>query len=187
MASSQGDIRASPMAYQAVRTLPKLPLPLRPESRDAEYLLVRLPVRPVDHQAQSLAIALRSPATERSSEIRYSPDIHTSGTVAAKTPATSTARDAEYLLVGLLVRPVGHQAQYLASSGRPLLSGPTRWISGQNSASVGRVFDERLGAMLLLVLAGCRRARLRPVSSASYTTPAHAACPASRCRCVRCA
>ena len=53
------------MAYPAVRSLPKLPLPLRPE---AEYLIVGLLVRPVGHQAQSLVIALRSPATERSSD-----------------------------------------------------------------------------------------------------------------------
>ena len=32
MASSQGDVRPSPMAYPAVRPLPKLPLPLRPET-----------------------------------------------------------------------------------------------------------------------------------------------------------
>ena len=32
MASSQGDVRSSPMAYPAVRSLPKLPLPLRPET-----------------------------------------------------------------------------------------------------------------------------------------------------------
>eukprot|EP00964_Phaeocystis_antarctica_P071148 scaffold43363_cov95-Phaeocystis_antarctica.AAC.1 len=32
MASSQGDVRSSPMAYPAVRPLPKLPLPLRPET-----------------------------------------------------------------------------------------------------------------------------------------------------------
>ena len=51
--------RSSPMAYPAVRSLPKLPLPLRPE---AEYLIVGLLVRPVGHQAQSLAIAMRSPA-----------------------------------------------------------------------------------------------------------------------------
>ena len=45
----------------------------RAEARDAEYLLVRLLVRPVGHQAQSFAIALWSPATERSSDlIRYS-------------------------------------------------------------------------------------------------------------------
>ena len=74
MASSQGDVRPSPMAYPAVRSLPKLPLPLRPE---AEYLIVGLPVRPAGHQAQSLVIALRSPATKRSSDLnRYSPDIH---------------------------------------------------------------------------------------------------------------
>ena len=33
MASSWGDFRPSPMAYPAVRTLPKLPLPVRPETR----------------------------------------------------------------------------------------------------------------------------------------------------------
>ena len=32
MASSQGDVWSTPMAYPAVRTLPKLPLPLRPET-----------------------------------------------------------------------------------------------------------------------------------------------------------
>eukprot|EP00964_Phaeocystis_antarctica_P086573 scaffold54847_cov33-Phaeocystis_antarctica.AAC.1 len=32
MASSQSDVRPSPMAYPAVRSLPKLPLPLRPET-----------------------------------------------------------------------------------------------------------------------------------------------------------
>jgi hypothetical protein len=32
MASSQGDVRSSPMAYPAVRPLPKLPLPLRPDT-----------------------------------------------------------------------------------------------------------------------------------------------------------
>ena len=36
-------------------------------ARDAEYLLVGLLVRPVGHQDQSLVIALRSPATKRSS------------------------------------------------------------------------------------------------------------------------
>eukprot|EP00964_Phaeocystis_antarctica_P014147 scaffold7785_cov57-Phaeocystis_antarctica.AAC.3 len=35
MASSQGDVRSSPMAYPAVRSLPKLPLPLRPETGPA--------------------------------------------------------------------------------------------------------------------------------------------------------
>ena len=33
MASSQGDVRSSPMAYPAVRPLPKLPLPVRPDTR----------------------------------------------------------------------------------------------------------------------------------------------------------
>ena len=37
MFSSQGDVRSSPMAYPAVRSLPKLPLLLRPEH--ADYLL----------------------------------------------------------------------------------------------------------------------------------------------------
>ena len=32
MASSQGDVRPSPMAYPAVRPLPKLPLPPRPDT-----------------------------------------------------------------------------------------------------------------------------------------------------------
>ena len=32
MASSQGDVRSSPMAYPAVRPLPKLPLPPRPDT-----------------------------------------------------------------------------------------------------------------------------------------------------------
>ena len=32
MASSQGDVRSSPMAYPAVRPLPKLPLPVRPDT-----------------------------------------------------------------------------------------------------------------------------------------------------------
>ena len=78
MASSLGDVRPSPMAYPAVRSLPKLPRPLRPE---AEYLIVELPVRPVGDQAQSLVIALRSPATKRSSDLnRYSPDIHSDTT-----------------------------------------------------------------------------------------------------------
>ena len=79
MASSQGEVRPSPMAYPrypAVRTLPKLPL-LYLSARDPEYLVVGLLVRPVGHQAQSLAIALRSPTTKRSSDLnRYSPDIH---------------------------------------------------------------------------------------------------------------
>ena len=76
MASSQGDVRSSPMAYPAVRSLPKLPRPLRPE---AEYLIVELLVRPVVHQAQSLVIALRSPATKRSSDLyRFTRYIHPS-------------------------------------------------------------------------------------------------------------
>ena len=43
MASSQGDVRSSPMAYPAVRPLPKpnlpLPLPSTARLRDADYLL----------------------------------------------------------------------------------------------------------------------------------------------------
>ena len=42
MTSSQGDVRSSPMAYPAVRTLPKLPLPLRPEKLVGSDLLERL-------------------------------------------------------------------------------------------------------------------------------------------------
>ena len=52
MASSQGDVRSSPMAYPAVRPLPKLPLPLS-TARHGSYLLVRLRVRPERHRAQS--------------------------------------------------------------------------------------------------------------------------------------
>ena len=58
---------------------------LRPRGADTDVFLTALfpdvtpvlPVRPVGHQAQSLAIALRSPATKRSSDLnRYSPHIH---------------------------------------------------------------------------------------------------------------
>ena len=43
----------------------------------ANHLIVGLLVRPVGHQAQSLVIALRPPATKRSPDLnRYSPDIH---------------------------------------------------------------------------------------------------------------
>ena len=52
-------------------------------ARDAEYLLVRLPVRPVDHQAQSLTIALRSPATERGAKAFSPPSL---------SPSTDTKR-----------------------------------------------------------------------------------------------
>jgi hypothetical protein len=46
-------------------------------ARHGPYLLVRVRVRPERHRAQSCAIALRSPAPERSSDLkRYSPDIH---------------------------------------------------------------------------------------------------------------
>ena len=75
MASSQGDVRPSPMAYPAVRPLPKLP-PATSTARHGPYLLVQVCVRPERRRAQSCAIALRSPAPERSSDLkRYSPDI----------------------------------------------------------------------------------------------------------------
>ena len=46
-------------------------------ARHGPYLLVRLRVRPEHDRVQSCAIALRSPASERSSDLkRYSPDIH---------------------------------------------------------------------------------------------------------------
>eukprot|EP00964_Phaeocystis_antarctica_P089844 scaffold57397_cov71-Phaeocystis_antarctica.AAC.1 len=63
------------MAYPAVvRSLPKLPLLLRPETLPPRR---GLPVRPEHDRAQSCAIALRSPASERPSDAnRYSPDIH---------------------------------------------------------------------------------------------------------------
>ena len=49
---------------------------LRPDTGPTSYL-VRLRVRPERHRAQSCTIALRSPAPERSSDLkRYSPDIH---------------------------------------------------------------------------------------------------------------
>ena len=64
------------MAYPAVRPLPGK-TPATSSARHGPYLLVRLRVRPERHRAQSCAIALRSPAPERSSDLkRYSPDIH---------------------------------------------------------------------------------------------------------------
>ena len=46
-------------------------------ARHGPYLLVRVRVRPEHDRVQSCAIALRSPASERSSDLkRYSPDIH---------------------------------------------------------------------------------------------------------------
>eukprot|EP00964_Phaeocystis_antarctica_P075689 scaffold46736_cov60-Phaeocystis_antarctica.AAC.3 len=57
---------------QKKRKLRKTPL-VRPE-RDGPYLLVRVPVRPEHDRAQSCAIALRSPASERPSDLnRNSP------------------------------------------------------------------------------------------------------------------
>jgi hypothetical protein len=51
--------------------------PATSTARHGPYLLVRVRVRPELHRAQSCAIALRSPAPERSSDLkRYSPDIH---------------------------------------------------------------------------------------------------------------
>eukprot|EP00964_Phaeocystis_antarctica_P067677 scaffold40957_cov63-Phaeocystis_antarctica.AAC.1 len=58
--------------------------PATSTARDGPYLLVRVPVRPEHDRAQSCAIALRSPASERPSDLnRYSPDIHFSGARAA--------------------------------------------------------------------------------------------------------
>ena len=76
MASSQGDVRPSPMAYPAVRSLPKLPLPLRPETRSTVPLS-----RTTCSASRSPSSIPRhrppSPATKRSSDLnRYSPDIH---------------------------------------------------------------------------------------------------------------
>jgi len=50
--------------------------PATSTARDGPYLLVRVRVRPEHDRAQSCAIALRSPASERPSDLnRYSPDI----------------------------------------------------------------------------------------------------------------
>ena len=53
----------------------KLPLPPRPDTRalrplDGPYLLVRVHVRPEHDRFQSCAIALRSPASERPSDLK---------------------------------------------------------------------------------------------------------------------
>jgi len=45
--------------------------PATPTARHGPYLLVRLRVRPERHRAQSCAIALRSPAPERSSDLKH--------------------------------------------------------------------------------------------------------------------
>ena len=51
--------------------------PATSTGKHGPYLLVRLRVWPERHLAQSCAIALRSPASERPSDLkRYSPDIH---------------------------------------------------------------------------------------------------------------
>jgi hypothetical protein len=51
--------------------------PATSTGRHGPFLLVRLRVWPERHLAQSCAIALRSPASERPSDLkRYSPDIH---------------------------------------------------------------------------------------------------------------
>jgi len=73
MALSRGDVRSSlpdgiPSGAAAAQT------PATYTARDADYPSVHLTVRPGVHQAQSCAIALRSPASER-----YSPDIHPRG------------------------------------------------------------------------------------------------------------
>ena len=76
------------MAYPAVRPLPKLPLPTS-TARHGPYLLVRVCVRPERRRAQSCAIALRSPAPERSSDLkRYSPDILLLRACSKKIPPT---------------------------------------------------------------------------------------------------
>ena len=64
------------------------------------YLLVRVPVRPEHDRAQSCAIALRSPASEKPSELkrnspdmhphRYSPDMH--AVVQTRSPAAKPPR-----------------------------------------------------------------------------------------------
>ena len=74
--------------------------PATSTARDAAYmyLLVGLPVRPVGHQAQSCAIALRSPASEQSSDLtRMSPDFHKISQLTSKMPPTAptTARASE--------------------------------------------------------------------------------------------
>eukprot|EP00964_Phaeocystis_antarctica_P036129 scaffold20650_cov74-Phaeocystis_antarctica.AAC.1 len=76
MASSQGDVRSSPMAYPAVRSLCQNSRYLSGQRRGLPPRR-QLPVRPEHDRAQSCAIALRSPASERPSDSkRYSPDIH---------------------------------------------------------------------------------------------------------------
>ena len=68
---SFSDCRRQARAISAAKT------PATPTARHGPYLLVRLRVRPERHRAQSCAIALRSPAPERSSDLKpYSPDIH---------------------------------------------------------------------------------------------------------------
>ena len=74
---SQGDVRSSPMAYPAVRTLPKLPRYLYGQRGTRTGEPLTRTICSSSHQAQSLAIALRSPATQatqRSGDlIRYFP------------------------------------------------------------------------------------------------------------------
>ena len=69
------DLRTFPDGIPSGAAAAKTPA-TPPTARHGPYLLVRLRVRPERHRAQSCAIALRSPAPERSSDRkRYSPDI----------------------------------------------------------------------------------------------------------------
>jgi hypothetical protein len=68
MASSQGDVRSSPMVYippsgaaAAAQTNERTPPPATSTARHGPYLLVRIRVRPERHRAQSCAIALSGP------------------------------------------------------------------------------------------------------------------------------
>ena len=77
MASSQGDVRSSPMAHPAVRPLPKLARYLYGQTRALPLKFDYVFGQNVTELRCSCAIALRSPAPERSSDLkRYSPDIH---------------------------------------------------------------------------------------------------------------
>jgi len=73
MASSQGDVATFPDGIPSGAAAAKTPA--TSTARHGPYLLVRLLVRvwPERHRAQSCgcAIALRSPASERPSELKY--------------------------------------------------------------------------------------------------------------------
>jgi hypothetical protein len=90
MASSQGGVRPSPMAYPAVRAAAKTPARYRSTytTRHEPYLLVRLLVRPERHRAQSCAIALRSPAPVRSDP--KSPEYSPASSVRSNAGGTET-------------------------------------------------------------------------------------------------